>query len=227
MANIIFVEGMHDSFFFLRLLSTFKNFTSADIETCKNLSSLYYYFRNNPRRFIIKKGDEYYILVQGHGKPNASKLFVDTIKEISKTQVNVKSVLLIIDQDTDTHSSDKIMKEITNIQKILTGFVISKPELFRYLSQTSITRGNIHFKAGSLDIQTSLERILGTLIRDHNIIPKNLCKVDDDDVIKNAISHLGVNNFEGLCDYLFSEKHAVMETELNRIGLTETICEFL
>jgi len=227
LTTIIFVEGMHDSFFFLYLLSTFKNFLSVDIEACKTLSSLYYYFRNTPRTFIAKKEGEYYILVEGRGRPNVTKLFLNTIKEISKTSVDVKSVLLIIDQDTDTHASDRIMEEVKDIQRILTGFKITKSESFRHLSHTKITRGSRHFKAGSLDIQTSLEHILGTLIRDHNIIPENLCRVDDDSIIKNAISHLGVNDFEGLCKYLFSEKHDVMETELNRIGLTETICEFL
>lgn len=227
MVTIIFVEGMHDSYFFLNLLEKFKNFLSVEIDACKSIYPLYYYFRNNPNRFIVKKEGEYYIIVEGRGRSNVTKLFINTVKELAKSPVEIKSVLLIIDEDTDSDPRGKIMEQISSIAKILDGFKTSNPESYKHLSHTKITRGSRHFKAGSVDIKPSLENVLATLIKNHNIIPDNLRKFDDDGIILNAISYLGVNNYEGLCKYLFSEKYSIMKEELTRIGLTETICEFI
>lgn len=209
------------------MLSTLKDYQRTDIDDCKSLNPLYYYFRNNPRRFIMKKEGEYYLIVEGYGRIGSTKLFVNTVKELAKTFVDVKSILLIVDGDTDPNPEYKVMQKVDDIGKVLNGFKTGESKQFKSLSQTEITRYGISFKVGMMDVEPSLERVLATFIKNHNIIPDNLCKCYDDEIISNTINELGLKDFEELCKHLFNKKHVEIEQELNRIGLKETICKFL
>ena len=65
---------------------------------------------------------------------------------------------------------------------------------------------------------------LGSTVNPSSWTFTTLTKANYDEMIENAISSLDLDNFEELCDYIFSKKNEELKTELDRICMIETIC---
>lgn len=225
---LIFVEGYHDFHFFSQLFLKLKNFSKGKIEGNSDLAVLYNFFKNTPNRAILQDNKNFVLIIQGNGKKYAIMTFLYTIEQLIKIQNSAEKVLLIIDKDMDPNPEKKILQILMNLKEKIRRLKITTIKPYKNLHKLKIERYPQKTETGIIDIKPNLEQIFRDFLKNYSVIPNVLCKESDPDrVIKNAIDHFGLKNFEELSKHIFENKNKEIKTELTRICLLDTICNFI
>lgn len=225
---MVFVEGKLDYHFLTNIFINSKHYSTSQIVDCWTIRGFTHYLRPIKTKTILKNGTEYLVVIEGMGKTQTIKQFLNLMKELLKNVSLVNKVLLVIDTDTSTAQNNVIFDKLKELGKGLGDCKISETKKRKYLFEANIKRkSSIQVKTGLLEFDPNLDFIVATFIKNHNVIPENLLSCDYDNILNNAVTHLGLNDFEGLCHYIFQNKSAEITEELKRISLDELLCKFI
>ena len=235
----MFVEGKNDYCFFAQLVEHIKSFNRdvltyehGDAYMLDRLVGKHSKYVVEPKcKEVFLGKDACIMMFVGGGKNNTKKMFVEITFSLLTSDISDPRSLLIIDSDASRRPLDAVSPTRQKIEQLVknSGFYVvpDVTDAAGCALALDIKNDWMEIKTGLMAINSNLDQFLYKFLIDNNLITKDMLKDDPKKAIQNVIDRENLNDFEGLCRFLFLNKGAEIKRHPALRQIIDGMCKLI